>query len=199
MKDRIFILQFYRMKYRVAHVSIRISPLRPCAASYKGGERRTKDRYNLPEWKISLAFLSECRAHRVPHPAYSSDLAPSNVLLFRYLKTKLAGLAIQGREEPILRIRQIFDEISKETLISVYLLWNKDWRGWSRIRRSTFISHSKMKVWCEEFSEKQLLYDLSDSPRRLLMLSRVFEWIMNLLSRFSLISLALVIQGALKE
>jgi hypothetical protein len=42
------------------------------------------------------------------------------------LKTKLAGLAPQSREELILTIPQIFDEVLKDTLISVCLSEKKD-------------------------------------------------------------------------
>jgi hypothetical protein len=64
-----------------------------------------------------------CR--RVPHPAYSPDLTPNDFFLFRYLKTKLAGLVIRGREELISMTWQIFNEIPREKLISVYLSWKR--------------------------------------------------------------------------
>jgi hypothetical protein len=60
-------------------------------------------------------------ACRVPHPADRPDLALSNFFLFGYLRTKFAGLAVQSREEVILTIRQIFNEMPKGTFISVYL------------------------------------------------------------------------------
>jgi hypothetical protein len=61
----------------------------------------------------------------VPHPAYSRDRAPSDFFLFGALKTKLQNYEIYSREDLILAIRAIFDEIPKETLNSVYVSWIK--------------------------------------------------------------------------
>jgi hypothetical protein len=73
----------------------------------------------------SCEYIEGFRAHRVPNPAYSLDLATSNCFLFGYLKTKLAGLGVQSREKRILTIRQIFNDIPKEMLIFVYVSWKK--------------------------------------------------------------------------
>jgi hypothetical protein len=59
-------------------------------------------------------------ARRVPHPAYSRDLTPSDFFLVANLNTKLTGRAVQSRQELILTISQIFDEIPKEVVISLY-------------------------------------------------------------------------------
>jgi hypothetical protein len=55
--------------------------------------------------------LEGFRARGIPHPAYSPDPIPSEFFLFRHLKTKLAGLMIQSREELISKIWHIFNEI----------------------------------------------------------------------------------------
>jgi hypothetical protein len=73
----------------------------------------------------SSEFSERFRAHKVPHHAYSSDPVSSDFFLSGYLKTKLAGLVIRSREELISTIRHIFDEITREKLISVYLSWKK--------------------------------------------------------------------------
>jgi hypothetical protein len=61
--------------------------------------------------------IEEFRASRVPHLADSPDLFPSNLFLFDYLKIKLAGLMIQGRDELISTTLQSLDEILRERLI----------------------------------------------------------------------------------
>jgi hypothetical protein len=73
----------------------------------------------------SCECIERFRARRVPHPAYSSEMALNDFFFFGHLKIKLAGPAIQSREELILTIRRIFDEIPKEMLILIYLLWKK--------------------------------------------------------------------------
>jgi hypothetical protein len=69
--------------------------------------------------------LTEFRTRRVPHPAYSPDLAPSGFFLFGTVKAELQNYDIHSREDLILAIRTIFGQISKETLISVYVSWMK--------------------------------------------------------------------------
>jgi hypothetical protein len=67
--------------------------------------------------------LTEFRARRVPHPAYSPDFAPNDFFLFGTMKAGLQNYEIHSREDLILAISAIFDQISKETLISVYISW----------------------------------------------------------------------------
>jgi hypothetical protein len=71
----------------------------------------------------SSECIEEFLAHRIPQLVYSSDVTPSDFVLFGSLKIKLSGLAVQNSEELILAIRQIFDDVPKETLISIYLSW----------------------------------------------------------------------------
>jgi hypothetical protein len=51
----------------------------------------------------------------MPHPAYSPDCAPSD-FFFGTVKTELQNYEIHGREDLILAIRAIFDEIPKAKL-----------------------------------------------------------------------------------
>jgi transposase len=69
--------------------------------------------------------LSRTKAKRVPHPAYSPDLAPSDFFLFGFLKTKLQEYDIPDRETLKSAISDIFAEISEDTLISVFEAWIK--------------------------------------------------------------------------
>jgi hypothetical protein len=67
--------------------------------------------------------LTEFLARRVSDPAYSPDLPPSDFFLFGTVKAELQNYEIHSREDLILAIRAIFDQISKETLISAYVSW----------------------------------------------------------------------------
>jgi hypothetical protein len=73
----------------------------------------------------SNEYLAEFHARGVPHPAYSPDRTPSDFFHFGTLKTELQNYEIHSREDLILTIRAIFDEISEETLNSVYVSWIK--------------------------------------------------------------------------
>jgi hypothetical protein len=75
--------------------------------------------------KKSNEYLTEFRARRVSHPAYSSDRAPSDFFLFGTVKTELQNYEIHSRQDLILATRTIFDEISKDTLNSIYISWIK--------------------------------------------------------------------------
>jgi hypothetical protein len=74
-------------------------------------------------WKESSQCLKDFHAIRMPQPAYSPDLAPSDFFLFGYLKAKLQGRQLQGRHGIILAIQEIMGEVSRDTLISVYATW----------------------------------------------------------------------------
>jgi hypothetical protein len=63
--------------------------------------------------------LTEFRARGIPYPAYSPDRAPSDFFLFGTVKAELQNYEIHSREDLILAIRGIFDQMSKEALISV--------------------------------------------------------------------------------
>jgi hypothetical protein len=69
--------------------------------------------------------LPEFRARRVPHPAYSPDPAPSDFFLFGTVKAELQDYKIHSRENLILTIRAIFDEIPKKKLNSIHISWIK--------------------------------------------------------------------------
>jgi hypothetical protein len=57
------------------------------------------------------------------HPAYSPDAAPSNFFLFGYLKGEMAGFTVNSLAEVLSETRRTFQEISKETLVTVYDEW----------------------------------------------------------------------------
>jgi hypothetical protein len=69
----------------------------------------------------STECLEQFRACRVPHPAYSRGLPPSDFFLFHSVKSEMPSLAIWSKEDLICKIRRIFKEILKVTLISAIL------------------------------------------------------------------------------
>jgi hypothetical protein len=61
----------------------------------------------------------------MPHPAYRPDLAPSDFFLFGFVTTRLPEYDIPDREGLKSAISQIFTEISKNMLMSVFEAWIK--------------------------------------------------------------------------
>jgi hypothetical protein len=57
------------------------------------------------------------------HPPYSPDLAPSDFLLFGYVKGKQMGYRAETPSELLVRIWVILAEIPRETLNAVFLEW----------------------------------------------------------------------------
>jgi hypothetical protein len=57
----------------------------------------------------------------MPQSAYSLDLAPSDFFLFGFLKRQLQGVHLADLETLKSRICQIFGEIDREVLISVFV------------------------------------------------------------------------------
>jgi hypothetical protein len=61
----------------------------------------------------------------LPHPAYSPDRVPSDLVLFGYIKGKLADYTCNTRDELKAAIAQIFGEIGQDTLRAVFVGWIK--------------------------------------------------------------------------
>jgi transposase len=74
---------------------------------------------------LSRECLEATKAKRMPHPAYSPDLAPSDFFLFGYVKGKLTDYQCETRDELKAAISEIFGGIGKETLHRVFLEWMK--------------------------------------------------------------------------
>jgi histone-lysine N-methyltransferase SETMAR len=75
--------------------------------------------------KKSNECLTEFRTRRVPPPAYSPNVVPSDFFLFGTVKAELQNYEIHSREDLILAIRTVFGQMAKETLISVYVSWKE--------------------------------------------------------------------------
>jgi hypothetical protein len=67
--------------------------------------------------------LQSTKAQRMPQPAYSPDLAPSDFFLFGFLKQQLQGVHLADREALKTAICQLFSQIDREVLISVFVDW----------------------------------------------------------------------------
>lgn len=62
---------------------------------------------------------------KAPYPPFSPDIAVSKFYLFDYLKGRLAGLKFESPNELFGCINEILKKIPKETLINVFLEWEK--------------------------------------------------------------------------
>ena len=72
------------------------------------------DNYRVYNSKKTLAAIDRFGFKRLPHPAYSPDIAPSDFFLFGYTKTKLKGHYFESVNDLIEKIKKIFSEISYE-------------------------------------------------------------------------------------
>jgi hypothetical protein len=93
---------------------------------------------------------TEFRARRVPHPAYSSDNTPSDFFLFWSVKIGLRNYKIHNRQDLILAIRAIFDEIPKDILNSVYVSW---------IKRLKWVIKNKEKYFSKWLKNEDFLFE----------------------------------------
>jgi hypothetical protein len=68
-------------------------------------------------------MFSRKKIQRIPHPAYSPDVAPNDFFLFGYIKRKLTEYNIHDRQSLQSAIADIFDEIGQKTLMAVFETW----------------------------------------------------------------------------
>jgi hypothetical protein len=73
--------------------------------------------------KMSSDYIGLNRMKQAPHPPYLPDLAPSDFLVFGYVKGKLMGYRAETPSELLVRIRVILSEIPRETSNTVFLKW----------------------------------------------------------------------------
>jgi hypothetical protein len=64
---------------------------------------------------------------------YSPDLAPSDFILFDYVKGKLMGYRAETPSELLVRIRVILAEIPRETLNTVFLECMERLQKWVQV------------------------------------------------------------------
>jgi hypothetical protein len=74
------------------------------------------------------------RARPLP---YSPDLAPSDFLLFGYVKRKLMGYRAESESELLVHIDVIFADIPRDVLNAVFLEWMNRLQNVSRAMETT--------------------------------------------------------------
>jgi histone-lysine N-methyltransferase SETMAR len=73
--------------------------------------------------RVTEQFIAENHLARVPQPAYSPDLAPSDFWFFRRLKNSLAGRMFDGPEELLEGITSFVEEVQPSELHVVFSHW----------------------------------------------------------------------------
>jgi transposase len=68
-------------------------------------------------------FCEENRLRLAPHPPYSSDLAPSDLFLFGYVKERLKGIVFPSYEELLDSIGEVVTGVESETLTAMFEHW----------------------------------------------------------------------------
>jgi hypothetical protein len=66
---------------------------------------------------------SRRKIEQISHPAYNSDLTPSDFFPFASIKRKPTEYYVLERQSLKSAIIHIFDEIEQETLIAVFETW----------------------------------------------------------------------------
>jgi hypothetical protein len=83
----------------------------------------------------SGAAFTATRASRIPAPAYSPDLLPSDFFLFGMLKERMSRTSYSSPDELISAISELIASLPKDQLVSVYknrmkrLNWLIKYRG----------------------------------------------------------------------
>ena len=75
--------------------------------------------------KNTIRYMEAHGMKKVPHPAYSPDLAPCDFFLFGHVKKLLQGQSFQTRDELFSEITQILNEIPQETLKNAFFNWKE--------------------------------------------------------------------------
>ena len=63
---------------------------------------------------LTMDYFSENGIKLIPHPAYSTDLAPSDVFLFPELKKRIKGIHYNSSEEASIAYREALLDLVKE-------------------------------------------------------------------------------------
>jgi hypothetical protein len=72
---------------------------------------------------VTLQSMQQNAMKRVPHPAYSHDMATSDFYLFGYIKQLLLGCEFTDRDSLLQGVRDILVGIEKATLEGVFCNW----------------------------------------------------------------------------
>jgi hypothetical protein len=77
------------------------------------------------DYRGLVEVIEKTLAHRVPHPAYSPDLAVSNFFLFGILKESFKGNTSSDRNEFLSLITEFSNGIDEKTLPNEFRNWTK--------------------------------------------------------------------------
>lgn len=70
-------------------------------------------------------FVKRHAIKLAPHPPYSPDLAPSDFYLFGALKSRLAGMTFNSRDEIVEWITDEFERIPSDELMRAFHNWQR--------------------------------------------------------------------------
>jgi transposase len=112
----------FNAEYFVRDIMHRIHLLPIVSIAHEQTKRFVLHMDNAPihHSKVPKAKLSQMPVHLAPHPPYSPDLAPSDFLLFGYLKAKLFGCEFESAEALLDWIREAFESIRPDVLERVF-------------------------------------------------------------------------------
>ena len=92
----------------------------------KSGRRKVLiylDNCKVHNSKMTMEEIQKIQFKRVPHPAYSPDVAPSDFYLFGRVKKRLEGFEFESPLEVFDKIIEIFDGNSYEERLTVFQEW----------------------------------------------------------------------------
>jgi histone-lysine N-methyltransferase SETMAR len=81
------------------------------------------DNYRVHFSRVAEQFIAQNHISRIPQPAYSPDLAPSDFCLFGHLKNSLAGRMFEDPEELLDGIASFLEEVHLSKLHVVFSHW----------------------------------------------------------------------------
>jgi DNA-binding Lrp family transcriptional regulator len=115
--------------------------------------------------RLSCDYFEFSKAWWIARPAYITDRSPRNFFLFGYLEEILWGVDIPDRENLKTAIARIFNEISKETLVSVFPECSKQLNLMIQYKNEYYKKQEKkIKEIAFRLYEKWWDYELTDSP-----------------------------------
>jgi hypothetical protein len=75
--------------------------------------------------KLAKPYFKTLRLREADDPAYSPDLAPSEIYFFGKLKGQMGGSEFESPEDFLATIRRLINAISREEFESVFQEWEK--------------------------------------------------------------------------
>ena len=77
-----------------------------CRGKLSKGVLLQQDNARVPTCKVAMDAVERKVYELIPHPAYSPDLAPSNLFLFPNLKKDIHGLHFRSDEEVVTAVEE---------------------------------------------------------------------------------------------